>query len=1073
MLRKLIACTAALAAGVMLADYIQPTVIPAMKSPVLDGVIEAAEWSGVLSGNLVNLQTGEDARHATRYYLGCDNANLYFAFDCSEEEIAKIRHSFTHIEERDSAIYTDDCIEIFVDPFGNAENLAFHFAVNSLGIIYDAYQGDVSYQSNLKVACKINDDGWVLEGQLPFADLGISPKGAELLRMNLGRERWIDPIEFTCTGYGIEGSFGDVKRLLYYRPLPPGAAEMPFTVWSFGTPADPVLKVTEETGTAGKANSVKIYCLAEDGSVVITAKAQPIGTLSMRYNQANDKNVDSVIVSIFEEGKTDKPVYVTSASYPRLASFGQLKAMKIADPLFYELLSNEFPPQRDFHGLQWLFGIGSNGATQAFAMSKALPFSGADIAVEQNLTGMAAYTNIPTTPWVNEVLLCDKLGTPIAAMPRVLDRNVTSGLETSAIVIPEIRKLWLEDVKAIASNPLCKILTFADEVSECVEVFVINEFQKFPDNQELREFDAMIKEKYGHGKYGIPVAEESDPLAWIAYRRALNDELVKLYHEAHDLAKSINPDIIIMSDDPIGHENKLYSYADWDGAVDIVTHQLYPRGNPDIDSFGFMTRRLAHLTGAREVWPCPHVEEYGASFTPEEVLCKLSATVRNGATGFHYYLADTLGNESHKKNMIHERWGAPDRYAVEINALKLMSRLPRLAFPEYDTGFFTSTDSLRANPGIMLRRPVDQDIYLHGYLGYGAGVNYRFLNEKTLQDLGKYKYIATVESDYIELEAFEALKQYVSDGGTLLVLNTNAFRFTPDGDSLEAERREFLGFTVNGESKNPKNFTFMEQKIPVTMLNCVRLVPASDSQVMAHFANEQPAMVMHPYGQGRVITLAANPCVSRLAGNKPWKDFFLNFSEACGARTKCDIWRFELPQSLLPAPVKVNGTCLTNNFVVWEHFVPNVRNASDEEGWYALNPAPTFGDNTTGEIPFSQGKLTDRPRAVVADDSEGWGTWTIGWEKRETPVTISCRFAEDKPVTKVMLLVSGTMSDASINIGGQTFEFPCPENYNQDTFSVREFTMDLPEPVTDSRLEIVIKPSDATLLVSEMEIWSE
>ncbi|MBQ7651379.1 MAG: hypothetical protein IJS15_10495, partial [Victivallales bacterium] len=216
--------------------------LPAMKPPKLDGIIDASEWFGTTAGDLPELKSRKAPSQTTKWYAGCDSEHLFFAFHCDEANVDKIRRRFTHSEERDNAIYTDDCIEIFIDPFGNDKDGIFHFAINTAGIIFDAYNGDAAFQSDIKVACRIDKTFWELEAQIPFADLGISPKGAEMIRINLGRERQgISPPEYSCLGNGDEG-FLNKKRLCHFRPLPLGKQLPPVSFIAMGSPVVPELR---------------------------------------------------------------------------------------------------------------------------------------------------------------------------------------------------------------------------------------------------------------------------------------------------------------------------------------------------------------------------------------------------------------------------------------------------------------------------------------------------------------------------------------------------------------------------------------------------------------------------------------------------------------------------------------------------------------------------------------------------------------------------------------------------------------------------------------------------------------
>ncbi|MBP5641059.1 MAG: hypothetical protein J6X55_16380 [Victivallales bacterium] len=1071
----------ALLAALMLVADDRVFEIPAMNAPKVDGVIDASEWEGTTSGDLPELKSRKTPSQPTKWYAGCDSEHLFCAFRCEEANVDKIRRRFTHSEERDNAIYTDDCIEVFVDTFGNDKEGVFHFAVNTAGIIYDSYNGDSSFQSDIKVACRIDKSFWEMEIQIPFADLGISPKGAEMIRLNLGRERQgISPPEYSCLGDG-DGGFTNKKRLCYFRPLPLGKNLPPVSFFAMGSPMIPELRVRKTNPEDKSSYGILIETFDRSSKTISSFQLKTSHGIDTKFDFSDKakRKIAGYKYSVFaDDVKT--PVYSNVFTIPAIASEKKQQAMSITNPLFKELLGDEFPPRRDWCGIQWVFGAGNPGNMQGFALQNGMAFSNKDFCKEYASTGMAVYVNVTMVDWVKTKLYGEEFNTPIAAMPRVLEKNMKYPGSHSVIVIPDVRRLWLEDVKTIASSKGVKAITFADEVSESVEARLISDFKKFPDNQEILAFDAKIKQKYGQGKYGIPKDEnERDPLAWIAYRRALNDELVSLYHEAYKLAKNINPAIVVISDDPSGHQNSLYAFADWKGAVDIVTHQLYPRHNPNVDSFGFLTRYISTLTEAKEIWPCPHVEEYATSFEPQDVLYKLSSAMRNGATGFHYYLNDTVGRRSGKKYLIHEYFGAPDRYAVEIAAQKYVASMPRIKIPkEYDVAVFTSIDSLRAIPGLILRRSPDKDMYLHGFLGYGAGVNYRFINEACLDNLKNYRFIVTNENTYVSHEAFNALVQYVQNGGILLILGQEPFKFTPEGEDLLPKSEPFMGVKFIGASQNPMSFKYDGINVPVTAIRCSKVELLPGATAVARFANGDPAIVECRHGTGKVLTLSANPCMAKLAGNKEWNEFFLKFSKACGAKTQCDFWRFQLPDSLLPKQETNAGKCLTNNFVKWEHFEPTTPNQSDVTGSYLFSPEPNLSkDVVTGDIPFNKGKLTDRPRAVngpsVCLGKSRWTDWAVAWNKVEQPICINCRWSSAKNVKSVKLYVSGIWRKASIEIGGEKFDYPCGMDFNDDSLSVRLVEMSLPHSVNANELKITLEQNPETVTISEMEIWSE
>jgi hypothetical protein len=56
--------------------------------------------------------------------------------------MANLRTAWSHAEERDNAIWQDDCVEVFLDPLSRGTATGMHIVVNSAGVCYDAWDGD-------------------------------------------------------------------------------------------------------------------------------------------------------------------------------------------------------------------------------------------------------------------------------------------------------------------------------------------------------------------------------------------------------------------------------------------------------------------------------------------------------------------------------------------------------------------------------------------------------------------------------------------------------------------------------------------------------------------------------------------------------------------------------------------------------------------------------------------------------------------------------------------------------------------------------------------------------------------
>ncbi len=1046
--------------------------IPLISTPLLDGKLDDSGWKEAWHGELIELKSGKRPANPTHVWLGRDREYLYIAFECFETDVDSIRKQFTHGEERDNAIFTDDCVEIFLDPFGAGGRNSYHFAVNSSGVVYDALAGDATYDSHLKAVSRIGSDRWIAEVAIPFSDLGINPGGAELLRISLGRERPRSRREDSCLKSGA-GGFSDDSRFTAFQPAAPDRK-----------PSSLTAELRFRDGKPGGVLTADRNCRATleflDTSRRILRKTElelkPGSPVAFEYNGPMSKRPAFLRITV--TGADGERLYTNIFDYPEKGE-NLRRTFRVEKPLYETLFGTARKPDFGFAGFQWMHGSGIDGEMRMFALQFGLSYSGEAFAGEAKSTGMASLTNSSRVEYANIRSHCEKYDIPLLVLPRVKSADVKSGLSYRLLVVPEVRALYLAEVeRGVKAAPNVKGLYLGDEMSEANEKELILAFQKFPDKPELRAIDTEIKRKYGQGKYGIPTSlEEKNPLAWIAYRRWLNDALVDLFHSAYRLAKSVNPDITVVSDDPTARRNFLYAFSDWPGSFDIVTHQLYPRNNPDLDNFGFITKYLTDLTGAGNVWPCAHVEEYGASFSPQEVLDKLSAAVRCGATGFHYYLSDTVGRRAGKKYLVHEYFGAPDRYQAEIAVQKELAKRPRLAFPDADTAIFTATDSLRAYPGPMVTAgAVTSDLFLHGYLSRSIGVWYKFINEQTLQNLAPYRLIAAAETEYIDKQTLAVLRQYVENGGTLLLLNPFSFSRTPEGEELRMARTAMTGIVCAEPSASVRELKYRGQMLPVRGVPAAVLTPAPGAKVTGWLDNGSPGVIEYALGRGKVITLAFNPCQQRLAGNRAWGKFFRTIATEAGCRTDQDIWRFQLPDTLIQSPKPPPGRCLTGNAVFWNKFHPSMPNNITTGGTYTLTPPPNWiQDTAPGPISFEHGKLTDRTRAVTAPSAQlgksKWTDWVVGY-RPDTSFRVEIRFKDFRPVKTVKFWIWGIWRDTVVIAGGKTFRFPvAPADVGSFGHDVHEVTLQLPETVTTNVLTVETAGMNSRLAIAEMEVW--
>lgn len=187
------------------------TVPRLVKPPTLDGKLDDAVWADAteLSPFILNDGSGRPAKVATLVKVGYDDKALYLAIDCVEDRMGEIKAALT---ERDSAVYSEDCVEVFLDVAGEATRYV-HLALNPLGTQYDGRksevewsQADPEWDGEWQAAADRRADGWALEIAVPFATLGLDePPHGGTWRANFARQRRVQ--SEVSTWSGLKGPF--------------------------------------------------------------------------------------------------------------------------------------------------------------------------------------------------------------------------------------------------------------------------------------------------------------------------------------------------------------------------------------------------------------------------------------------------------------------------------------------------------------------------------------------------------------------------------------------------------------------------------------------------------------------------------------------------------------------------------------------------------------------------------------------------------------------------------------------------------------------------------------------------
>jgi len=186
--------------------------------PSLDGRLDEAVWqepSAYLGAFRLGL-SATPARHAREAWGAYDDDYLFFAVRLEREPGTELR--VLTLEDDDSAVWEDDEVEVFVDPFSTGSEY-FQMIVNSAGVLYDAghvivevpdpggaepgdmkleRRSDDAWSSGVRRAVLVEEEQWTVEMALPLASVGLAgaPAGHEL-GINLTSADW-DTEEYTC-----------------------------------------------------------------------------------------------------------------------------------------------------------------------------------------------------------------------------------------------------------------------------------------------------------------------------------------------------------------------------------------------------------------------------------------------------------------------------------------------------------------------------------------------------------------------------------------------------------------------------------------------------------------------------------------------------------------------------------------------------------------------------------------------------------------------------------------------------------------------------------------------------------
>jgi hypothetical protein len=1048
--------------------------------PKIDGNLDESFWQAAESAEMKEYKGGA-VKNRTTVQMAYDDSTLYVGFTCYESRMDQLKTVWSHPEERDNSIWDDDCVELYLDPFGSSVHY-FQIIINSAGVTSDGMDGEMGWNPKLTVGAVKADDHWTVEVAIPFADLGYRPKGGEVWKGNLCREE--KPAnELSCL-YPTMGTFLNFSKFgpLVFQPKE-GEAVFALTRLYEGKLTG---KVSNDSASAKKykivVRSLEDLKPVSEASTEVSVPASKMTAVALTYKPTAKASALDVEVVDLSESRT---VYRNQFELLSIVPKPQLRVWQVDKPLYKELWSDEptglvkegaifWAHGRNYGPMRlWASQYGKRYVYEEYfsllAKHKLWPITSNDAYINPHF-------NLPENDrkyGVKQILQADPRGGPFPTIdggPLLFDPEVVNYYVTKT----------LKEIKEGGDGFWA--VSYGDEIYEIQEGRAVDMFETMKDSYPyIRQLDQEVMQNYGGGKYGLPQSKnDKDPYRWIAFRKWQNDKYADLFVDFYKRIKDVNPKIPIISPDPTAMHHP-YDFSRWGQFSDILTHQLYPRRSSNRATFGFHTKLVKDLSGMEEIWPCLHVENYGASFTPQEALELISQAFRNGATGFHYYLCDTIGRYAKKGYMQMEYYGAPERWQVETDVMDEVRQMNKLRFPaKADCAILYSCDSYASQPpGSM----TDEVEVAYTFVGPVAGSWFKFIDDYQIDrgtvNLADFKVIYIPFATFQQESVIAKLAEYVEKGGIVVCGDPEAFSHDALGNDMSSWRKKLFGVELGG-TITPGSISYQNAKLPVYS-RAYGVKPLANTTVLASFASGNPAIVGHTFGKGRTLFFCANPFRVPTLGDSSWKAYFTKLQKNFGLVVNEDIWRFRFPESLIKPQPKPTGECLTNNHIFWESCKPLSLVNVDTEGTYSYSFAPdAIGDEGgQADVSFERGDLTDRRKAFTAGNVD-LGTskleeWIVRYGKTD-PAAITFDFKKAYPVEKVVLFYTGQLPEVTVEIStdGQAWQPFASAGAKPATEDVYDLTLaGSPTSARYVRLNFGSRTEKKDFTLAELEVWAK
>lgn len=280
-------------------------------TPHVDGIINDGEYATGATG-FTDIRGKGFASIQSRYYLSHDDENLYFAVQSPQGTPPASNHL-----GRDVPVWENESVEFFIN---TANSDLYQFIFNSSGGFFDSKNKLTTWNSQgVRIASKISDGNWILEGAVPWTDIGATPESK--LRFNFCRSFQSLAMQTSVANVGALGYAHKEKfPEAVFSPTTPA-----FTISSIGDLSRFDMDFTATVGSGDGTANVTIQCLHDERVVLEKKLAHPLGKeqTNFAFKHTDFPKSDKVAIALDTEkyGKLFQASYKLATAEPMKLQF--------------------------------------------------------------------------------------------------------------------------------------------------------------------------------------------------------------------------------------------------------------------------------------------------------------------------------------------------------------------------------------------------------------------------------------------------------------------------------------------------------------------------------------------------------------------------------------------------------------------------------------------------------------------------------------------------------------------------------------------------------------------------------